>query len=1833
MEDFLKCYDAGSGNVSGLDEGKAVTGQILGQNAVGYEVKNAESGSSDPNVFAIVYTSPYDGKVLGYHAISVQLAAKALAVEGGFYTDVDGKRTKVSSTSSTSFYSGYVGYSVHSGDEYKAIEGSYSPGRIYSSESLYEGYPYRQGDFFYIMEKNPDITKVEAGSGSQREDVTDKIFTEGYPAYDFQVTLGDGTEWKYEISRRGGGQNVIDKRYTYRVYAAGETPENQSTLSLRKSEYTSYIPPEETELPVDVTQVILYLDPDKCGEGQEYGLSIQGGGTSQLNSSNSQITREVYRMKDFLAYYQAKVGGTDAELEGKIDDILYQSGSANGHRGSYAAPSEGTDPTEADNMFCIVYRHKETREIMACQGLLIQIRPYIFDVKGRLYTVENGMSNPLPENAVTPSYNSPTQSNSASYGVVGTTGTAVSRHQSKGTYTNSVQSVTYRYTMSQGYGADKYAYVMEVPGGDREKVRIFLGRYNSIEEAEAAGTENDITDAILPKDEASKPYGYVADYRDGVVVTAFVGADQVMQYSINVISNDRQVNWQYYIYARAAEGSGFSMVSDTDISKKVYIPYPLEGVDNIPVTKVMYYVSGENYKDAAAWSLRMSGSVSNIDTKVYRMKDYLEKKDDPETLEGVEIQSIINNSYYNTGHEGNYEDPGEDVLKADNLFCIVYTNKHTGEVVSRQGVLFVIHNQVSAPQAGGSIYQKEEGGALKELKEGDDYKLDFSAPAHDTSRPTWVIGGASSSYPKADSVSYTYTWASEESDIGEYRYVLDKNDDIDMVAEGAYETAEAAKKEGKDITESILCKTEGLPEGYVLRHGEDSESTPVTNPFTVVFKDGSVLKITVTVQIQIIPSSSDGPHEYRKPKTYGDPYFRVTGAVAYTGDTNYVYQSGTQQGRQTVFPAEDGYVEKPGQVYVVRNSENTTLDASYNYGYQTVFIADENADLTKIAPIFELGEGNNSSNVKAYVGRMQESGAENSAHDFSKKSVLYNVFIGSSLRNYSVTFVKKTTGGANLFVNGPSTREVFLTETRERSHDILIANLGDAALTDLKVELRDAEHVKLDDYWTVGGSHNKELKAFDGAVSGSAYGELQNLAKIRLLPAGGDGEVKGTLIISGKDAKSGKEITKEITLTGLALNPEITTLSLDDAVKFVPYSYVIGTNNMHYEWNRVKFSVVEEPGADKWHKLPDGLELDEDTGEIYGLPQEDTPGEYHIKVKAEYSRTDLFEPSEAEFDLLVLENEDQIVYEQSDSVASGAENDYTIMTPVGSDMGGYRFDVTEIRDWNFDSHGPFPEFMDLYLNGEKLIEGTDYTANSGSTKIVVLSQTFEKARGENERNTLAAEFRVNGERMKSEVEVNTLYRTAQNFYLNLSDEEDPGESPAPTEEPGTETPEPGITTPEPGTETPEPGTRPTATPEPGTRPTVTPEPGTRPTATPNPGTRPTATPNPGTRPTATPEPGTRPTATPNPGTRPTATPEPGTRPTATPEPGTRPTATPNPGTRPTATPGSGTRPTATPEPGTRPTATPNPGTRPTATPNPGTRPTATPNPGNRPDSTAVPAPGGRPGTTSAPGGQPGANPAPGGQGGTNPVPGGQPGTNPVPGGQGGTNPAPGGQPGTNPVPGGQGGTNPAPGGQPGTNQTPDGQEETQPGTESATGGQDAAASAPESPSDAGSSTEGGADNENTATIIARMADPEGNPYVGYTMEIHSEPKSAVLDQSGTAVFADIEGGSHVMYVKDPKGNTAAAQEFELAVGDTVSLAGSQIAVKAGGTYTLSIRLEDDRLEFLSLEEGDTRNGQLSKARSGMNPFFWVVIAALFLGVCGSGAWVYMKGKKPDKKNR
>jgi Putative Ig domain. len=333
--------------------------------------------------------------------------------------------------------------------------------------------------------------------------------------------------------------------------------------------------------------------------------------------------------------------------------------------------------------------------------------------------------------------------------------------------------------------------------------------------------------------------------------------------------------------------------------------------------------------------------------------------------------------------------------------------------------------------------------------------------------------------------------------------------------------------------------------------------------------------------------------------------------------------------------------------------------------------------------------------------------------------------------------VKKETG-SKLFVNGPDERVVFLDEYFEYKHDILIANVGDAKLTGIKVEL-NATNVKLDDYWIVGGNGNDTLAAFTETSNNSQYGELANLAKIRLLPDGG-GEIKGTLKISA-DGQS--DVT--INLTGRASNPEIIIDSLDEAVKYVPYSNLVQTNNMN-EWNKATFSIASGT-------LPDGVTLNASTGEIYGVPQES--GTFSFKVQVDYSGSEYFQPSFADLTLTVKDNTNTNVYDATD-------NGYALTQTIGTDTNNDRAFVLEtIDDHMFISEGNYSEFKGFWLNGEKLVEGVDYTSEEGSTKITINRQTFgEKAR-RNGNNTIAAEFRIDGE------DKGELKRTAQNFVIDI----------------------------------------------------------------------------------------------------------------------------------------------------------------------------------------------------------------------------------------------------------------------------------------------------------------------------------------------------------------------------------------------------------------------------------------------------------------------------------
>ena len=88
------------------------------------------------------------------------------------------------------------------------------------------------------------------------------------------------------------------------------------------------------------------------------------------------------------------------------------------------------------------------------------------------------------------------------------------------------------------------------------------------------------------------------------------------------------------------------------------------------------------------------------------------------------------------------------------------------------------------------------------------------------------------------------------------------------------------------------------------------------------------------------------------------------------------------------------------------------------------------------------------------------------------------------------------------------------------------------------------------------------------------------------------------------------------------------------------------------------------------------------------------------------------------------------------------------------------FDEDEV----FISEGEYGQFVKLWLNGEVLTEGVDYTKEPGSTRIIINAESLEDKTNEG-RNTISAEFNVDEERGEK------LKRTSQNFRVELTTED------------------------------------------------------------------------------------------------------------------------------------------------------------------------------------------------------------------------------------------------------------------------------------------------------------------------------------------------------------------------------------------------------------------------------------------------------------------------------
>lgn len=416
---------------------------------------------------------------------------------------------------------------------------------------------------------------------------------------------------------------------------------------------------------------------------------------------------------------------------------------------------------------------------------------------------------------------------------------------------------------------------------------------------------------------------------------------------------------------------------------------------------------------------------------------------------------------------------------------------------------------------------------------------------------------------------------------------------------------------------------------------------------------------------------------------------------------------------------------------------------SYSDNNFVTILVGKDADLTRLAPGFWIPDG---ATLYAKGSNTPEKPGE-SMHDFSTGPVQYTVSSKDKKvqRNYWLQVVKQVDGVRPIYINSLkdkdadttsennvviSKREMMLGVGNNYSHDILLINTGISDIQKLSVELTSSK-LELDDYWTL--KDNKALPGFTTlAVDYKARpnGELPNLAKIRLrkLDSVSNGDtVSGTLII-----KSDNTPLVKLTLSGnVVVAPNITTPSIPDAVKYVPYGTMLQNDNK-YSRNSVSYSLA---GG----RLPGGMRIEEN-GEIYGVPTESGDFTFTVEMR---SSSSAFAPSMKTFTLTVKENTNENV---------AAANDYTLTQRI-SDV--YSADIP-VEHRTLITEGPFGDFVDAYLDGEKMARGTDYAAEEGSTKITILNQTLLRAEGT---HTLGVEFRTAD---------NTLKRAAQNFTVKLT---------------------------------------------------------------------------------------------------------------------------------------------------------------------------------------------------------------------------------------------------------------------------------------------------------------------------------------------------------------------------------------------------------------------------------------------------------------------------------
>lgn len=470
---------------------------------------------------------------------------------------------------------------------------------------------------------------------------------------------------------------------------------------------------------------------------------------------------------------------------------------------------------------------------------------------------------------------------------------------------------------------------------------------------------------------------------------------------------------------------------------------------------------------------------------------------------------------------------------------------------------------------------------------------------------------------------------------------------------------------------------------------------------------------------------------------YPSDYSQGVQFTVFVGEEVTYYAVRTEEGYKSAATgiSFDGLNDRNGnriESYTVPKNHD-----SYGENNYRAFLVKPDTDVSHLAPIFSVSDG---INLYASGSSTPEISGE-SYHDFSEGSIQYTASAenGINAANVWLSVIKAVNGRGQLYISSTadkesetkiengiiySKREIVLDDISSY-HDVFVMNTGTEAFPAMSAEL-ESDVLRLDEYWDFKGQY--ELAGVD-IDNLNNYTNTKNIAKLRLRIKDGvdpGAEISGTLTI-----KSNGNILAVLTLTGMAGNPKITTTEIPAAVKYVPYGSMIQNSNK-YSNNVITYEMT-------YGVLPEGMEL-RPNGELYGVPKETGEFEFGVRISGSING---FISDPSYFTLTVVDNTDP-------NVDGATDEGYTVLQRIPN------LTMDDPNSYTFVSEGVYTEYKAVYLDGEKLVEGVDYTSESGSTRITLRSQTLVSSNTEGA-HTISVEFRSTSD--------DSLKRAAQNYRI------------------------------------------------------------------------------------------------------------------------------------------------------------------------------------------------------------------------------------------------------------------------------------------------------------------------------------------------------------------------------------------------------------------------------------------------------------------------------------